>query len=206
MPSKNRKKQYSQRVYHSYFWKLVPPLPNMNDMAGLKTRINKEFTDSENQRIWAEAKKEHGLKQDQSGWLLPRDVRESLGEKMRALYVLEKWQAEGCSGNPLKFLRHYSVLERTILEVAKEYLDMEVNPDDVAEQVKVEKRSDKYDAFVDWTKDKLFEQFTTEQLVEVSGFSYQTTLKFISESPHFRKIKKGLWEIRDPKADKEAGL
>jgi hypothetical protein len=70
--------------------------------------------------------------------------------------------------------------------------------------VKAEKRSDKYDAFIDWSKAHLFEQYTTEQLVEISGFSYPTTLKFIQDSPVFRKIKKGLWEIRDPKADRQA--
>ena len=63
---------------------------------------------------------------------------------------------------------------------------------------------DKYDALLAWSKDHLFEQFTTEQLVEVSGFSYPTTLKFLQESPTFRKVKKGLWEVRDAEADKKA--
>lgn len=66
------------------------------------------------------------------------------------------------------------------------------------------KRSDKYDALLAWAGDHLFEQFTTEQIVEVSGFSYPTTLKFIQESPTFRKVKKGLWEIRDADADRKA--
>lgn len=66
------------------------------------------------------------------------------------------------------------------------------------------KRADKYDALLDWAKDHLFEQFTTEQIVEVSGFSYPTTLKFLQESPTFRKVKKGLWEVRDADADKKA--
>ena len=66
------------------------------------------------------------------------------------------------------------------------------------------KRSDKYDALLDWAKDHLFEQFTTEQIVEVSGFSYQTTLKFLQESPTFRKVKKGLWEVRDADADRKS--
>jgi hypothetical protein len=68
------------------------------------------------------------------------------------------------------------------------------------------KRADKYDALLEWAKDHLFEQFTTEELVEQSGFSYATTLKFLQESPTFRKIKKGLWEIRDPQADRKAGI
>ena len=43
-----------------------------------------------------------------------------------------------------------------------------------------------------------------KQLTEQSGFSYQTTLKYLQETPTFRKLKKGLWEIRDAKADREA--
>lgn len=65
------------------------------------------------------------------------------------------------------------------------------------------KRADKYDALLDWAKDHLFEQYTTEQLVEISGFSYPTTLKFLQDSPTFRKVKKGLWEIRDADSDRK---
>lgn len=66
------------------------------------------------------------------------------------------------------------------------------------------KRSDKYDALLEWASDHLFEQFTTEQIVEVSGFSYPTTLKFLQESPTFRKVKKGLWEVRDAESDRKS--
>lgn len=66
------------------------------------------------------------------------------------------------------------------------------------------KRADKYEALLEWAKDHLFEQFTTEQIVEVSGFSYPTTLKFLQESPTFRKVKKGLWEVRDADADRKS--
>jgi ATP-dependent exoDNAse (exonuclease V) beta subunit len=76
----------------------------------------------------------------------------------------------------------------------------------VVEEVRVEKRADKWDAFLKWSTQHHFEQFTTEQLAEQSGFSYQTTLKYLQESPTFRKIKKGLWEVRDAKADREAGI
>jgi hypothetical protein len=66
------------------------------------------------------------------------------------------------------------------------------------------KRADKYDALLEWASDHLFEQFTTEQIVEISGFSYPTTLKFLQESPTFRKVKKGLWEVRDADADRKS--
>jgi hypothetical protein len=88
-------------------------------------------------------------------------------------------------------------------EVLADWCDMTITEEEVAD-IRVEKRVDKYDSFIDWTKDKLFEQYTTEALVEVAGFSYPTVLKFVQDSPYFRKVKKGLWEIRDPKADREA--
>jgi hypothetical protein len=42
--------------------------------------------------------------------------------------------------------------------------------------------------------------------MEQCGFSYPTTLKYVQESPVFRKVKKGLWEVRDAKADRQAGI
>jgi hypothetical protein len=83
---------------------------------------------------------------------------------------------------------------------------MNITEEDISEEIKTEKRSNKYDAFISWTKDKIGEQHSTEALVEVAGFSYPTVLKFLTESTHFRKIKKGIWEIRDPKADREAEI
>jgi hypothetical protein len=58
-------------------------------------------------------------------------------------------------------------------------------------------RSQRYAAFVNWARAHDGEQFTTDQLVEQSGFSYQTTLKFIDSHPNFNKIKKGLYECRN---------
>ena len=87
--------------------------------------------------------------------------------------------------------------------MVKIYCGVELNAEDILEETKTEKRADKWDAFLRWSKGHLFEQFTTEQLAEECGFSYPTTLKYLQESPVFRKIKKGLWEVRDPKSDKE---
>lgn len=62
-----------------------------------------------------------------------------------------------------------------------------------------EKRADKYGAFEKWATEHAGEQFSSEQLVEVSGFGYQTTLRFINNSPYFHKIKKNVYECRDIK-------
>jgi hypothetical protein len=49
---------------------------------------------------------------------------------------------------------------------------------------------DKWATFDAWTKEHQAEQFTTEQLVEIAGFSYPTVLKYVSESPLLAKSKR----------------
>jgi hypothetical protein len=148
---------------------------------------------------WSDASSEYEDK-----WLIPSDQRFSLGEYERAMHVLLMWKNEGEKGNPIRILRSYGVMENTIIRVISDWCDMTISEEDLSE-AKTEKRADKYNAFIDWTKDKIGQQYTTDALVAEAGFSYITVLKFLGESPHFRKIKKGLWEIRDPKADREAG-
>jgi len=160
--------------------------------------ISDETINRKHREMWDEAVAEYG-----DTFKVPAEVIARISETTRALYVLQTWNRNGASGNPAKFLASYSVYPDILLEVVKDYCSIEI--DSMEEVVaKPEKRSDKYDAFLDWTKAHLFEQYTTEQLVVISGFSYPTTLKFVQDSPVFRKIKKGLWEIRDPKADREA--
>ena len=160
--------------------------------------ITDEMINTNHRELWSKALNEYG-----DSFKVPHETISHINETMRAMYVLQKWQREGGSGSPAKFLNTYSIYPDVLMEVVRGYCSIEI--DSMEEVVvKTEKRSDKYDAFIDWSKAHLFEQYTTEQLVEISGFSYPTTLKFIQESPAFRKIKKGLWEIRDPKADRQA--
>lgn len=137
---------------------------------------------------------------------VPKDELFLISEYERGMYVLDIWKTEGEKGNPVRFLRHYGVTESVLLDVVSTWCDMNITEEDISEEIKTEKRSNKYDAFISWTKDKIGEQHSTEALVEVAGFSYPTVLKFLTESTHFRKIKKGIWEIRDPKADREAEI
>ncbi len=161
--------------------------------------ITDEMIKSNHKKLWSEALAEFG-----EPFSVPHETITRINETLRAMYTLQVWQRTGGVGNPAKFMTTYSIYPEILMEVVRDYCSLEVESiDDVVG--KSEKRSDKYDAFIDWSKAHIFEQYTTEQLVEISGFSYPTTLKFIQDSPSFRKIKKGLWEIRDPKADREAG-
>lgn len=65
------------------------------------------------------------------------------------------------------------------------------------------KRTEKYQSIIDWAKAHLFEQVTPQQVMEIGDISYPTALKFIGDRPDiFRKIKRGLYELRDPQADR----
>lgn len=168
----------------------------------LKKSISESHVDSVHHKMWDEAIAEYGDK-----FRVPREVSQKISDYTRALHVLYIWNRDAGKGNPVRQLVSYGIPESIITEVAPIYCGVTFDEDvSVVEEVRVEKRADKWDAFLKWASQHHFEQFTTEQLAEQSGFSYQTTLKYLQESPTFRKIKKGLWEVRDAKADREAGI
>ena len=164
-------------------------------------RILKTITDSlifeTNELMWAAASKRHG-----SLTRVPQEEVAAIGETIRGLHVLRVWQSRGGSaGNPVKFMREYSVNENVIKELVAQYAGNEQLL--AAERtLKAPKRSEKWRALEDWAKQHFLEEVTTEQMVEVAGFSYPTVLNYLKTSPYFRKIKKGVWEVRDPKSDR----
>ena len=159
-------------------------------------RFTPEMAEEVSRDMWSNALKTHG-----SYTATPASEASNIGEMVRAIYVLNLWQRDG-QGSPVRFLQNYAITEQTITQVIGQYFDGELQEEIVL--TPTPKRANKYGAFEQWASEHVFEQFTTEQLVEQSGFSYPTTLKYIQESATFRKIKKGLWEIRDAKADREA--
>lgn len=124
---------------------------------------------------------------------IPKDEEYIVRETLRATYCL----ATNPSGSVREVLRYYSVDERVWGNFVDDH--------NVGEPVKKVKRTDKYQSIIDWTKDHLFEQITAQTIMEVGEISYPTALKFISDRPDiFRKIKRGTYEIRDPKTDRQA--
>jgi hypothetical protein len=165
----------------------------------LKKPITESSIASIHNSRWADAIEEFGDK-----FTVPRDVSQGISDYTRALHVLHIWNRDGAKGSPIRTMFSYSLPDAVIAEVSNEYCGIQVDEDSVVDEVKTEKRADKWDAFLKWANQHHFEQYTTEQLMEQCGFSYPTTLKYVQDSPTFRKIKKGLWEIRDAKADREA--
>lgn len=66
-------------------------------------------------------------------------------------------------------------------------------------------KSNQYERMTEWCSDNVFAEVTINDLVEMSGLSSVSCRNFISDRPHlFRKLRRGVWEVRDPNADKEA--
>jgi len=66
------------------------------------------------------------------------------------------------------------------------------------------KMVDKYHSIVDWCKENHLLQTDANKIAEVGEISYASALKFIKDRPDlFFKIKKGLYEVRDPKIMRE---
>jgi hypothetical protein len=70
---------------------------------------------------------------------------------------------------------------------------------------KKEKRADKYEAILKWCSENVFTETTCEEIAQIGSISYPTALKFIKDRPDlFRKNRRGVYEVRDPKSDREA--
>lgn len=160
--------------------------------------IADDLIEKTHRNMWADAITMHG-----DACKVPNDLIQEISDYVRGMYVLQTWRKNGSLGSALKFMRSYSLPEETIFQLAEKYCGVE-SVEDVQAELVVERRADKWDAFLSWGKTQVFEHFTTEQLCEKSGFSYQTTLEYLQTSSSFRKVKRGLWEVRDPKADREA--
>lgn len=150
-------------------------------------KLTDDFIDGIHTETWKEMEKEFGTM-----YRIPKEHVSNANELIRGLYVLQLWQREGQSKNVLSFLNSYSVLPHVAEKIIQDYCGVQVQK--VAKQ-KPEKRKDKWGAFMEWAKSKDGKEFTTEQLVKQSGFSYQTTLGFVNETPEFIKVKRGLYRI-----------
>lgn len=157
--------------------------------------ITDELIHNYQAELWRTAVERHG-----TTFRVPADEQQRIGELVRGLYVLQTWQARGGQGNPIKFLMEYSVSRGVIETLVPSFVGKNKLVD--AAEAKPVKRAGKWKALEEWAKKNTYHEVTTEQLVEVSGFSYQTVLNYLKTSPYFRKIQKGKWEVRDPKEDR----
>lgn len=93
-------------------------------------------------------------------------------------------------------LRHYSI-PASVIET--------LTGDTVAPVERRKRISEKYRDIERWCAEHTLEQVTPEQIAEIGDISTGTATTFMKERVHlFRKVKRGLYEIRDPKADRAA--
>lgn len=125
---------------------------------------------------------------------IPTSEWREVSEELRAFHIIQKYNGAVTRQILSQYMVSPSIIERVMSEVG-------INGE-VATIAPKTSRADQYKAFTKWACEHDREQFTTDQLVEASGFSYPTTLKFIDSDPHFIRIKKGLYECRDYNASR----
>lgn len=124
--------------------------------------------------------------------LVPREERDILCERHRARIILSMNEGEDVA----KTLRFYSIIGSVIAEFVSE--------DALLGERRV-KRADKYQAIIDWCHDHPYEQTTANDVAEIGGVSYPTALKFINDRVDlFKKVKRGVYEVRNVKEERAA--
>lgn len=149
------------------------------------------FTYEEARRLckedWDKASEEHG-----DVFSIPKSVSYLISERDRARMCA----VTNPSWSVKELVSYYSIDQRAATEV---FGVEQIEPD------KKTRRSDKYGAIHAWCQENVFAQVSAAEIAEIGEISYPTALKLIGDRPDlFRKIKRGLYEVRDPKADREA--
>ena len=131
---------------------------------------------------------------------VPKTKSDLISERTRALYCLLGWQTRGQEGSAARFMNKYALRLGSQDWALKKFCQ----PEDAVVPDHKPRRKELIRGFEAWATEHTFEQFTTTQLAEQSGFSPQTILKYLRTSRHFIKVKRGLYEARDPSKRKSA--
>jgi hypothetical protein len=119
---------------------------------------------------------------------IPKDEMHLLHETTRARYVLMAHPDGGAN-----VLKQYGVAMSVIADLTNE---------DVNSERRV-RRVDKYRAMLEWCKSNVDVQVTPDEMAAIGDVSRATALKFIQDRVDlFRKVKRGLYEVRDPDVER----
>ena len=158
-------------------------------VGGMKS-LSDGFIDGMNSRLWAEASAEFG-----SSFAVPSDRVWRIGEYVRGLYVLQVFveRKGGSLASGVSELRALSVSDSTIDSLVA---------DGVLGGVAVSgdrplSRKARLRAFEDWAKGHRGEQFGTEVLMEIAGFSRSAMLDYLKISRLFVKVVRGVYQVVD---------
>jgi len=122
---------------------------------------------------------------------IPRDLWREASEINRLHHTINVYE-----GKVTKQILSQNMFSESIIE--------KVNPDFSGFEPK-QKRADKYNMAYEWLDNNPGATISPADFAEIAELSYTTILKFIDNNPHyFRKVKRGTYEIRNPKAEREA--
>lgn len=156
---------------------------------GFKRKLDRETVDLIHHKAWDKEIEKYGNARD-----VPKAKSELISERSRAMYVLLAWQARGQEGSAARFMNKYALRLGTQDWALKKFCQ----PEDAVVPEHKPKRKELLRGFESWAAEHAFEQFTTAQLAEQSGFSQGTILKYLKTSRYFIKVKRGLYEARNP--------
>jgi len=119
---------------------------------------------------------------------IPKDELAVAHEMTRARHVLLIHPEGGATA-----LKQYGVAASIIAELTDEDATIERRT----------RRADKYKTMLDWCKTNVAVQVTPDEMAEIGDVSRATALKFIQDRVDlFRKVKRGLYEVRDPDTER----
>jgi len=108
-------------------------------------------------------------------------------EVMRARFCL----LASAGDDPMSTLKNYNVTAEVIKHLTGE---LPAPPEPKQKMV------DKYQTVIEWCMENHLLQTDANVVAEIGNISYASALKFIKDRPDlFYKIKKGLYEVRNPK-------
>ena len=114
---------------------------------------------------------------------IPKDEIHVWQETTRARYVLASYPDGGAT-----VLKQHGIPMSVITRITDE---------DINSERRI-RRADKYKAMNEWCKANVAVQVTPDELAEIGDVSRVTALKFIQDRVDlFRKVKRGLYEVRD---------
>lgn len=125
---------------------------------------------------------------------VPKEKHQHISEILRAKTILAYFPEE----NPVHILNKYLVVPNIV-----SLLTGESHFGNHAKDHRGSKRSDKYNAIINWCKDNVGKETTVYEVAEVGNVSYPTANNFVKTRVDlFSKIKKGSYIIRDPETER----
>lgn len=124
---------------------------------------------------------------------IPADERFMTSEKLRAAYCIDI--------NPgvpyVQVFKQYAVDSRV--------WDFFVEDSAAVETKRKMSRADKVNAVLKWASENVGKEITLQDMITEGDIAYSMAKKITEDRPDvFKKIKRGLFQIRDPKADRDA--